>query len=62
MVECEFTVGGYVSSTFFVLIDTWWNVNSTSVFSEKVVAMVLIDTWWNVNTSHLIRVALFEPF
>lgn len=18
--------------------------------------------WWNVNTSHLIRVALFEPF
>ena len=37
---------------FSVLIDTWWNVNSTLVFSEKVVAMVLIDTWWNVNQSN----------
>ena len=40
MVECE-----YITTT----------VDSLSL-------LVLIDTWWNVNTSHLIRVALFEPF
>ena len=32
-----------------VLIDTWWNVNSTWEWEENGGCLVLIDTWWNVN-------------
>ncbi len=32
-----------------VLIDTWWNVNSTANCDRLFAPSVLIDTWWNVN-------------
>ena len=32
-----------------VLIDTWWNVNTSCLFMIIRSAPVLIDTWWNVN-------------
>ena len=33
-----------------VLIDTWWNVNTSDNFQVSSADKVLIDTWWNVNT------------
>ena len=38
----------------FVLIDTWWNVN-TVIFSiySRICNSVLIDTWWNVNSDQI---------
>ena len=39
-----------------VLIDTWWNVNVSFIFSSSKSPTVLIDTWWNVN------VYLYDPF
>ena len=35
--------------THFVLIDTWWNVNTDQRIIFKGLDHVLIDTWWNVN-------------
>ena len=32
-----------------VLIDTWWNVNVSSIKKPLGNGSVLIDTWWNVN-------------
>ena len=49
MVECESITDKTMSALSVVLIDTWWNVNSASVFSVTIKVMVLIDTWWNVN-------------
>ena len=34
-----------------VLIDTWWNVNVSFIFSSSKSPTVLIDTWWNVNVA-----------
>ena len=34
---------------YFVLIDTWWNVNREQTFPIGRILKVLIDTWWNVN-------------
>ena len=34
---------------FFVLIDTWWNVNLSYRCRTHLLQIVLIDTWWNVN-------------
>ena len=49
MVECEYTSGVHKSVDSFVLIDTWWNVNSCYSFQNQKDHTVLIDTWWNVN-------------
>ena len=38
-----------VFSAFTVLIDTWWNVNTTTRIITAMTTSVLIDTWWNVN-------------
>ena len=35
-----------------VLIDTWWNVNTTTRIITAMTTSVLIDTWWNVNQWH----------
>ena len=51
MVECEFILFIDIMYCFWVLIDTWWNVNDGSKENEKIGADVLIDTWWNVNVS-----------
>ena len=32
-----------------VLIETYWNVNTLSLNSSRVVVPVLIETYWNVN-------------
>ena len=49
MVECEFFVDTVDWGWFVVLIDTWWNVNSTVNTPRRFNLCVLIDTWWNVN-------------
>ena len=49
MVECEYTVDNTPFIMFFVLIDTWWNVNEFLSVINKYFTVVLIDTWWNVN-------------
>ena len=50
MVECEFRTGKKNSWTFWVLIDTWWNVNQLLETIQSLATAVLIDTWWNVNS------------
>ena len=37
------------SAEISVLIDTWWNVNTSEIKRSYQTAYVLIDTWWNVN-------------
>ena len=49
MVECEYTVVNTPFDIFFVLIDTWWNVNLIQAYVSMKKVHVLIDTWWNVN-------------
>ena len=34
----------------YVLIDTWWNVNTDEEKIKFFQKYVLIDTWWNVNS------------
>ena len=36
-----------------VLIDTWWNVNLSTVIDLNTSLKVLIDTWWNVNVLYV---------
>ena len=38
-----------------VLIDTWWNVNTTEVPTTEAQKAVLIDTWWNVNIAEKLQ-------
>ena len=54
MVECEYVPDRSYSETSPVLIDTWWNVNHTSVTMISKVNIVLIDTWWNVNNRYFL--------
>ncbi len=49
MVECEYKNLSALDTWKLVLIDTWWNVNSSYKQSLKGGNFVLIDTWWNVN-------------
>ena len=49
MVECEYKLGAGVEAVELVLIDTWWNVNVSSLKKPLGNGSVLIDTWWNVN-------------
>ena len=49
MVECEFKPANPRILPFWVLIDTWWNVNNFSFKFTLPQSTVLIDTWWNVN-------------
>ena len=50
MVECELSPRSTAEYAFFVLIDTWWNVNFISQRKNTTALSVLIDTWWNVNS------------
>ena len=50
MVECESYTKADLEYTGEVLIDTWWNVNTTETRRATPGDAVLIDTWWNVNT------------
>ena len=34
---------------FYVLIETYWNVNGTKGYPQMQMASVLIETYWNVN-------------
>ena len=36
-------------SSLFVLIETYWNVNSTNIKRMIGCGKVLIETYWNVN-------------
>ena len=49
MVECESRNGKKVYDSYYVLIDTWWNVNVREIERNLIRYGVLIDTWWNVN-------------
>ena len=49
MVECELLWAHQYNKRVSVLIDTWWNVNSTRARARSLSDLVLIDTWWNVN-------------
>ena len=51
MVECEYIQQSKILNPNKVLIDTWWNVNTSSPYVSGNTALVLIDTWWNVNES-----------
>ena len=51
MVECELSCVLQDVKTFYVLIDTWWNVNVRVLDFAGAAGLVLIDTWWNVNLS-----------
>ena len=51
MVECESLVEPFGDLIIFVLIDTWWNVNTVNLQATGLRIYVLIDTWWNVNKS-----------
>ena len=51
MVECECFTWSDKQLWFWVLIDTWWNVNDMILSVGQYVDNVLIDTWWNVNLS-----------
>ena len=59
MVECEYTVDNTPFIMFFVLIDTWWNVNEFLSVINKYFTVVLIDTWWNVNVFN--KLSVTEP-
>ena len=55
MVECKSDYFYYLKQQIDVLIDTWWNVNTNNLVTNKASVTVLIDTWWNVNqASHCI--------
>ena len=54
MVECEYCFRLNAQQQIFVLIDTWWNVNTERPDINIFHAVVLIDTWWNVNDEYLI--------
>ena len=49
MVECELLQKYNKGGLRNVLIDTWWNVNISSITFDGECILVLIDTWWNVN-------------
>ena len=49
MVECELKSRSNAFTVDWVLIDTWWNVNSDHTPACGQLSTVLIDTWWNVN-------------
>ena len=49
MVECELIRKRMTAQIFLVLIDTWWNVNTSKPARYYTFDIVLIDTWWNVN-------------
>ena len=49
MVECESSTAMLSEFVNFVLIDTWWNVNTNKLGAGVEEVSVLIDTWWNVN-------------
>ncbi len=49
MVECKSDYFYYLKQQIDVLIDTWWNVNTNNLVTNKASVTVLIDTWWNVN-------------
>ena len=53
-------IGG-LEYDILVLIDTWWNVNTTEARKATPGDAVLIDTWWNVNTSLNLADLLFLP-
>ena len=50
MVECKSDYFYYLKQQIDVLIDTWWNVNTNNLVTNKASVTVLIDTWWNVNS------------
>ena len=52
MVECESVCCKREIRQCYILIDTWWNVNTFSSGSGSSAGAVLIDTWWNVNSAH----------
>ena len=62
MVECESYTKADLEYTGEVLIDTWWNVNTTETRRATPGDAVLIDTWWNVNGTgvHGYRSGAFE--
>ena len=49
MVECELRCIHISPNVYYVLIDTWWNVNTVYIQDMYRDYRVLIDTWWNVN-------------
>ena len=49
MVECELLSEFVNFYSNYVLIDTWWNVNTNKLGAGVEAVEVLIDTWWNVN-------------
>ena len=49
MVECECWKCNKSHNHEWVLIDTWWNVNTGESNVLTMRKCVLIDTWWNVN-------------
>ena len=58
MVECELRTDGCNIIANWVLIDTWWNVNSDKNILTNIFIIVLIDTWWNVNMNKLCNYSL----
>ena len=45
-----------------VLIDTWWNVNTSGRLLRGMHGIVLIDTWWNVNVLPKTFAKIFDGF
>ena len=62
MVECESFINHFLQVFQLVLIDTWWNVNTSEGSYPQTEGLVLIDTWWNVNLKRYVVVFVATSF
>ena len=51
LLECKFTSTFDTQFVWYVLISTYWNVNTSTFWRSKSTKLVLISTYWNVNLS-----------
>ena len=51
ILECKFFTDKKMVAHAGVLIETYWNVNSTLTLFAPVADLVLIETYWNVNVT-----------
>ena len=59
--ECKWVRQAVVNQANGVLIETYWNVNSTDDLNNVFRRSVLIETYWNVNTVPVAQVTGADP-
>ena len=51
ILECKCLSSVFGTCSSIVLIETYWNVNSSTLMNGTIMDFVLIETYWNVNSS-----------